>query len=447
MHGFSPSSLWSTWVYSVSLDHKRHIYLTPSKTMSKDADLLETIRRMKDVVSNMKHDSPTTRSDLVIDEGLLTSYFTSDVLSLPAAPNPEPMGVSMAYWYCKKYERTHMLDPFTLGGERLLGAMLAGCKYTGSSTYYPLHKSYREIIDTYATTKDQGSKYVVLRDSYRDVLSRTADVDIIFAHIPVWEDHCLVLSRIWKATNEGAMVVLHYSSDNERHVDDIQRLIRSLKGLGSNPDTRRFPSGEQVILMTRQHRATLKGTIKKAAVSKSRSGRRAYTIPESCVYLATARYVDTFQTDTYKHVYTGDSATTLDFARVLGNKLTIYGNTDTYASKQASALYMTKVQAGSIPLAGTMYTEDPVLRPHIQDVVDATLSRKGPSRVWLETQNIVYLECLMDRWPGTFFLVCSWGILPPHNRYISYKMEDKSSTLDSMADKYGQPNDAILRVR
>lgn len=392
---------------------------------------------MVDIIDKLSTDTPGARPDSAIDERPLTTYFTGNIM-----PN---MSVSLMYWYCWKHARKHVYDLFVLGGERIVGSLIRGCKYTGSSTYYPLHNAYRKMIDYYSP----GNGTVVL-EPYKSILPLVAtDKSIVVAHIPDSEDHCMVLSHIWSVVGANTLVLLHYSPDNDAQYVTIQRMIQSLPGVGLN-SSHRYQL-ERTIILSRDDRATLYGTLKPARVNK-----RTYTLQESPVFLAVIRYAKAF-TEPLRYEADDDSSTTMDFSKALGDKLAVYIE-DTKQNAWTIARLAergTKLVHKSVP-SNTMRQSDPVFVAHLWDVVNVILPQDGPSRVWVETSSSSYLECLLQKWPSTFFLVCTRSKVditmslargvPRHGRVIAYSMRG-TDKMDDFVDKFGQENDSKLVVK
>lgn len=399
---------------------------------------VQTAEDMVGVLDNLGTRTPEVSPDKSIDQSPLTTFFTGDVVR-------PSMNVSTMYWYCFEYGREHVYDLFTLGGERLVGALIRGCRYTGSSTYYPLLESYNKMISYYGEGKG-----VVMFKPYKEILPLVATgKSIVAAHIPDTEDHCMVLAHIWDAVGDNTLVLIHYSPDNDVQHSTVERMIRSLPDKGKNEQL--YYGRERAILLSRDGRPTLYGTLRKATVNKN-----VYTLQESPSFLAVGRYTEAFD-GPLLYKADDDTNTTVNFSKALGVKLTVY--IDDTRENEYVMKYMasqgTKMNHAAAP-SNAMRPNDPVYIAHLWNVVNVVLPTTGPSRVWVETSSSSYLECLLLKWPSTFFLVCSRSktdmskSLPRgvhrHNRVMIYTMRGPDK-MQTFITKFGQPDDGVLTIK
>ena len=393
-----------------------------------------------------------------LDELYLSQFFSDNVKRLPMYTEIPTMRPSLVYWYVKKYKRTLIFDPFVLGGERLIGAIVSNCGYLGINSYYPMQQCYKRIIETYDST---DTAKVIYSPNYQDIFKDTEGINMVFTHIPSWENACMVVSFLWKYSKDNMLIVLHFDEDNSEHIKDIERLSKILPGKNmtlENPKTLIYQN-EYILILKRSDFFNLGKSIQAAIVSKNKD-RLVYTLKESPMILCLDLYLELLgKTKNYVYNSVGYDNYALELAMKLNNKLEVY-NADNIGDYIYNAIVNTGATMYSEPAAlsskNLISTTDPVFVSCLYNIIDETLPSDGPTRVWIELDNPSYLDCLMIKWPTTVFIICSRNKSvdlsvtnasgpSKQGRVIVYRMMGKE-TLQNYIDAYSQSDDAIIKI-
>lgn len=423
------------------------------------ARFVESVNNTKLILTHLGKNTPSVRQDMSeLDELYLTTYFCNSVQKRELAPKTPTLRASLVYWYIRKYNRNRVFDPYALGGEGLLGAILASSEYVGVNTYYPMQKCYKDIIEAY---EPSAAVRVEHKGTYETIYKASGVFDMVFAHIPQWEDYCSVVSFLWKWSSENMLIVLHFGEDNVGQVETIHRLIKTLPG--SIPTTQSnityVYDTQEIMLLRRKDFQDLSGQIKLAKIT-SVGKRTVYTLEYSCVYLCCRdSYRRAFTGKSFIYIASSNDGVVLDFAREFKDKLTVQVTYDMndYLTKRITNFYGATISYTSYANKGDIVsTNDPIFASCLYRVIDVCLPSPGPKRVWMELGDTVYLNCLLIKWPKTVFLICSRNNVVdlstslPYgpsrtSRVIVYKMI-KDNKLDDFIAIYAQPNDAIIRT-
>jgi hypothetical protein len=321
-----------------------------------------------------------------------------------------------------------------------------------------MQKCYKNIIETYDAS---ATSQVVHNKQYQNVFRSSDDIDIVFTHIPIWEDACMVVSYLWRYSKKGMLIVLHFSEDNIEHLSNLERLCKILPSrnlLVTGVKTNVYHT-QTLLTLERVDKANL-SKVNKVPVSVTEyEDRVIYSLENSPLKLAMDRYFEPFNSkDKFSYVAVGHDKFALELAEKLRNRLTIYNakTLDQWTINRIASNESILDYGDELPLSSnTISVTDPVFATCLYEVIDRSFpSEPTHSRVWIELDNITYLNCLMIKWPDTTFIICSrnWSVdLSETQRYgpnkqgrvIVYQMTGKE-TLEDYMELYSQPDDDII---
>ena len=431
--------------------------MSTADSQNRDAKFIAACANVKTIKSNLSTLTPVVKPSVKnLDETYLTTHFSEELTKLPRIEGMQPYRVSLVYWYVKKYKCGHLFDPFMSKGETLIGSIISGCPYTGLNNYYPMQKPYNEIVSLYNALK---TTQVLCKGNYWDILKARPSIDIVFTHIPAWEDACMALSKIWRYSNRDMLIVLHFSQDNSDHLFNVKRLVQTLSGRNiAIEHTYAIYNYETVMLLSRTDFFDLGPDIPGAVIKKSKE-HIVYELYESCMFLCLDDYFKALSgVSKYTYVASGLDQFALVLANKLRGNLTIY-NISGLSEWLAQHIVLTgailsndKQPPSSV---GAISTNDPVYATCLYSVVDRCFPDSHPFRVWIELDNTTYLNTLLVKWPETTFLVCSrnyhvdLSMSLSHGpnrqgRVVVYQLAG-AQKLDDYVGEYGLPSDSIIR--